>query len=198
MNGTESGSDGRLAGALAALFAAVGVLSALDVTGDLREGTPWGHVALELAVAAVGLGGALWMAVRYLAMRREARALGVRAVELEARVRSSAHEAAIWKREAAALIAGLGAAIDGQFDRWQLSPAERDVALLLLKGLSHKEIGVVRGVEEATVRQQARALYRKAGLSGRHDLAAFFLEDLLDPGPRAAAVDAAASRPSSQ
>lgn len=33
----------------------------------------------------------------------------------------------------------------------------------------------------ATVRQQARNLYKKAGLSGRHDLAAFFLEDLLTP-----------------
>lgn len=36
-------------------------------------------------------------------------------------------------------------------------------------------------MSEATVRQQARALYQKAGLGGRYDLAAFFLEDLLDP-----------------
>jgi DNA-binding NarL/FixJ family response regulator len=41
----------------------------------------------------------------------------------------------------------------------------------------------VRGVGETTVRQQSRAIYRKSGLSGRHELAAFFLEDLL--GPRA-------------
>jgi DNA-binding NarL/FixJ family response regulator len=55
------------------------------------------------------------------------------------------------------------------------------VALLLLKGLSHKEVAGLREVSETTVRQQARAIYRKAGLSGRHDLAAFFLEDLLGP-----------------
>jgi len=53
--------------------------------------------------------------------------------------------------------------------------------LLLLKGLSHKEIAEVRNVSETTVRHQARSLYRKAGLSGRNDLAAFFLEDLLGP-----------------
>ena len=73
------------------------------------------------------------------------------------------------------------AAIDRQLERWGLSAAEHEVALLLLKGLSHKTIADRRGTEEATVRQQSRAIYRKAGLAGRHDLAAFFLEDLLAP-----------------
>ena len=76
---------------------------------------------------------------------------------------------------------GLGGAIDRQLADWGLSPAEQDVALLLLKGLSHKEIADLRGTSEATVRQQSRGIYRKAGLEGRHDLAAFFLEDLLGP-----------------
>jgi len=78
-------------------------------------------------------------------------------------------------------MAGLAAALDDQFERWNLSPAEKEVALLLLKGLSHKEIAEIRSVTEATARQQARAVYKKAGLSGRHDLAAFFLEDLMLP-----------------
>ncbi len=43
------------------------------------------------------------------------------------------------------------------------------------------EVAALRGVGEATVRQQARAIYRKAGLAGRNELAAFFLEDLLGP-----------------
>jgi DNA-binding CsgD family transcriptional regulator len=76
---------------------------------------------------------------------------------------------------------GLSQAIDEQFDRWQLSPAEKEVGLLLLKGLSHREVAEARSVTEATARQQARAVYKKAGLSGRHDLAAFFLEDLMLP-----------------
>lgn len=76
---------------------------------------------------------------------------------------------------------GLSQAVDEQFDRWRLSPAEKEVGLLLLKGLSHREIADARAVTEATARQQARALYKKAGLSGRHDLAAFFLEDLMLP-----------------
>ena len=79
------------------------------------------------------------------------------------------------------MMKGLAEALDQQFDRWRLSPAEKEVALLLLKGLSHKDIAEVRSVTAATARQQARSVYKKAGLSGRHDLAAFFLEDLMLP-----------------
>jgi DNA-binding CsgD family transcriptional regulator len=64
---------------------------------------------------------------------------------------------------------------------WQLSAAEREVALLLLKGLSTKEIATVRATSERTAREQARAVYAKAGLAGRAALSAYFLEDLLAP-----------------
>ena len=55
------------------------------------------------------------------------------------------------------------------------------VGLFLLKGLSHKEIAEVRQTSERTIREQARAVYRKSNLSGRPALSAFFLEDLLLP-----------------
>ena len=58
---------------------------------------------------------------------------------------------------------------------------EREVALLLLKGLSTRDIADLRETREATVRQQAQGVYRKAQLEGRAELAAFFLEDLLAP-----------------
>jgi DNA-binding NarL/FixJ family response regulator len=63
-----------------------------------------------------------------------------------------------------------------------LTEAEREVALLLLKGLSNKEIAAVRAASERTVsREQAQSIYSKAGLTGRATLSAFFLEDLLAP-----------------
>jgi len=86
-----------------------------------------------------------------------------------------------WRSEARTFLNGLGAAMDMQFSRWSLTRAEREVALLLLKGLSLKEIATVRATNERTVRSQARTLYSKAGLSGRAALSAFFLEDLLAP-----------------
>jgi DNA-binding CsgD family transcriptional regulator len=86
-----------------------------------------------------------------------------------------------WRDEARTLITGLGDAIETQFSRWNLTEAEREVALLLLKGLSLKEVADVRATSERTIRAQARSLYSKAGLTGRAALSAFFLEDLLAP-----------------
>ncbi len=86
-----------------------------------------------------------------------------------------------WRSESRTLLNGLGEAIDAQFTRWSLTDAEREVALLLLKGLSTKEIAAVRAGSERTVREHARAIYSKAGLTGRAALSAFFLEDLLAP-----------------
>ena len=90
-------------------------------------------------------------------------------------------EAEQWREESQELMRGLSVAIDNQFRRWQLTKSETEVGLLLLKGLSHQEIADVRQVSERTVREQARAIYRKSGCSGRSTLSAFFLEDLLLP-----------------
>lgn len=86
-----------------------------------------------------------------------------------------------WRGEARSHLKGLGDAIEVQFSRWNLTEAEREVALLLLKGLSSKEVAAVRATSERTVREQARSIYSKAGLTGRTALSAFFLEDLLAP-----------------
>ncbi len=86
-----------------------------------------------------------------------------------------------WRDETRALLKGLGEAIDRQFLTWQLTEAEREIGLLILKGLSLKEIAAVRVTSERTIRAQAQSIYAKAGLSGRAALSAFFLEDLLAP-----------------
>jgi DNA-binding CsgD family transcriptional regulator len=86
-----------------------------------------------------------------------------------------------WRGEAEGLLAGLASTIDRQLEEWRLSAAEREVAWLILKGLSYKEVAEVRETTERTARHQAIAIYRKAGLAGRAEMAAFFLEDLLEP-----------------
>lgn len=163
-------------------FVAIALLAALDLVSDLREGTTVGHVVAEGGVFVVGMLGAVFMARRLMRVVRSERAAREEALTLSEQLKASEEQAARWRDEARALLEGLGAALNRQFERWALSPAEKEVALLLLKGLSHKEIAVVRSITEATARQQARAVYKKAGLSGRNDLAAFFLEDLLLPG----------------
>lgn len=191
MQQDEPSSDRRMMAATLGVFFAIAVLAGLDVAADLAEGTTVQHVLAELGVVAAGLVGAALMVWRLIGVTRLARAARAEAAGLATRLEASEAEAARWRQESKDILKGLGAALDKQFERWALSPAEKEVALLLLKGLSHKEIGEVRSISEATARQQARAVYKKAGLTGRADLAAFFLEDLL---PGAAVPEAPTSR----
>lgn len=165
-------------------FTLIALVAAFDLATDISQGTTTGHVLAEGAVFLVGMLGAVFMTRRLVGLMRSERAARGEALALAERLRGAEAEANRWRDEARDLLDGLGAALDRQFERWALSPAEKEVALLLLKGLSHKEIADVRSITEATARQQARAVYKKAGLSGRNDLAAFFLEDLLLPANR--------------
>ena len=87
-----------------------------------------------------------------------------------------------------------------RFADWGLSPAEREVALFSIKGLSVAEIAGLRGTSEGTIKAQAAAVYRKAGVGNRHQLLSLFIEDMFDPAlmpavstvPGQAAISAAA------
>ena len=84
------------------------------------------------------------------------------------------------QQEKTARLSGeLLAVMRSQFAEWGLSPSESEVALLLIKGLSMKEISLARQVKEKTVRQQATCVYAKSGCAGRHELVALFIEDLM-------------------
>ncbi|MDA4844850.1 helix-turn-helix transcriptional regulator [Hoeflea poritis] len=73
------------------------------------------------------------------------------------------------------------AVMQQQFDAWRLTASEQDVVLMLLKGLSFREIAKLRETREKTVRQQASSVYQKAGVGSRTELAAWFFDDLLGP-----------------
>lgn len=164
-------SDRSVEGPLRLVLGAIGLLAGFDLLQDLGGGSTVAHVAAELTVSALAL-------LSLLALLCRARA---QAHRLAAALATSRADTEHWRREAHDALRGLGALIDAQFGRWGLSPAEKDTALLLLKGLSHREIASLRSVSEATARQQASAVYRKAQVEGRSALAAFFLEDLALP-----------------
>ena len=69
--------------------------------------------------------------------------------------------------------------VEERFVEWGLTPAERDVALFALKGMSIAEIATLRQTSEGTVKAQTNAIYRKAGVSGRPQLLSLFVEDLM-------------------
>ena len=85
------------------------------------------------------------------------------------------------EQEKVARLSGeLSQVIQKDFTEWKLSESEKEVAILLIKGLSMKEIGKLRNVQEKTVRQQATSIYTKSKCPNRHELAAKFIEDLLN------------------
>ncbi len=65
------------------------------------------------------------------------------------------------------------------FAGWKLSPSEIEVALMLIKGFSTQEIANLRNTKMGTVKSQTSSIYRKANISGRNELVAYFVEDLL-------------------
>lgn len=159
---------------LVMLLLALAVGGTLDLVLD--RPTTWRsfHVLYEvgLILAALGTALGLWLGWRRTARDNEA-----------LRIRLAAHRADrdAWRASARRALEGLGQAIDGQFTAWGLTPAEREVALGLLKGHSHKQIAGRTGRSERTVRQHAAAAYAKAGLGGRAELSAFFLEGVMLP-----------------
>jgi DNA-binding CsgD family transcriptional regulator len=157
-----------------AILAAVAGLTLADVLADLSSGGTSSHIGVELLTAGGAILALGWLWARYFRLRRR---LSIVRRSLE----GAQAEADLWRARHGELLQGLSRAIDQQLDAWSLTPAEKGVAFLLLKGLSFKEIAPVRGARERTVRQQALAVYSKSGLAGRAELAAFFLEDLLVP-----------------
>jgi DNA-binding CsgD family transcriptional regulator len=86
-----------------------------------------------------------------------------------------------WKWEIKEIAKGLSHAIDEQFKNWNFTKAEKEIGILILKGMSFKEIAQIRTTSERTVRQQTLVIYKKSIVGGRAEFSAFFLEDLLFP-----------------
>lgn len=70
--------------------------------------------------------------------------------------------------------------LEESFEKWGLTPAERDVALFAIKGMNIAEIADLRGVSEGTIKAQTNAIYRKAGVSGRLQLLSQFIDEMVE------------------
>lgn len=99
--------------------------------------------------------------------------LGVRAV-LKAREHSDRAEVAIRTASGA-----FNEVVEEHFLNWKLTPAEKEVAWLSIKGFSTTEIAKIRKTSEGTVKAQGNGIYRKANVSGRTQLLSILVEDLL-------------------
>ena len=83
-----------------------------------------------------------------------------------------------YKKEIDQIQSSIWAEIEKQFQEWKLTSAEQEIAMMLIKGFSMKEISKFRSTAENTVRQQANTIYKKADLQGRHELSGCFIEEI--------------------
>lgn len=153
---------------LALILAAIAFGEGIDLALD-RPASWWSfHVTYEVLLVVAAGAGATWLWRRWRQAVREGERLGRSLAARQA-------EADAWRASAEQALLGMGEAIDRQFRAWGFTPAEREVAFQLLRGISHKEIAFATQRSERTIRQHAAAAYAKAGLDGRAALAAYFL-----------------------
>ena len=145
----------------------------VDIIIDLKEGIPASHVWHEALLFGLAFAAIIWQLKVILKKDNHISTLSTELLETKKSYQD-------WKEKSQTNIRERGQMIDDEFAIWHLSESEKDVALLLIKGLSMKEIAEIRSTHEKTVRHQATNIYKKSGLSGRQELAAFFLEDLLN------------------
>lgn len=153
------------------LLALVALLTLVDIVEDLSEGSPLIHVILEIIICTVAF---LGLVIQTYVHLHDQTQLAI----LSGEIKNLTAEKSKFLAQAKSYTEGLSKIIHEQLTNWQLSESEKDVAILLIKGLSMKEIAGIRQTQEATVRQQAANIYKKSNTSGRQELAAFFLEDL--------------------
>jgi DNA-binding NarL/FixJ family response regulator len=76
--------------------------------------------------------------------------------------------------------------VQQRFDEWDLTAAEREVALLVLKGFETAEIATLRQTAAGTVRAQVSRIYEKSGKTSRGQFVASFIDVLIEnPVPTA-------------
>jgi DNA-binding CsgD family transcriptional regulator len=144
--------------AIVAIFFSVCFL--LDAMGMEPEFLIWQSHEYQQTILAIGLN--LGVALGWIALRTSLQ----RARLAEEKMRRCTSEFSLVMTQ--------------HFTDWRLTPAERDVAVFLVKGLSTRDIADLRGTSEGTIKAQTNAIYRKAAVTGRTQLLSTFIEDLMD------------------
>lgn len=154
------------------IFTIVVAASAVDLIDDLSHGADTGHIIKEAIIIIFSFLAIVWFLSALLKQKLEIKFLQQ---ELEAakNPKTTPNQYVLEARKQ------LRDVVTQQFSDWNLTDSEIDVGWLLLKGLSLKEIAIVRNTQEKTVRQQASAIYKKSGVEGRHAFSAWFIEDIL-------------------
>lgn len=149
--------------------------SLMDVYHDSQDALSNEHIIIEIVTFLFSLLAAIFFVFSAKKITNENKVL-TKAVISESAQKEK------YKEKVLKYSNGLSLAIDQEFSNWGLTKTEKEIGLFILKGLSTKEIAQLQGAQDKTIRQHCSAIYKKSGISGRSELSAYFLEDLLIPG----------------
>ena len=158
--------------ALTTIFTVIFSLLVFDVYEDLNAGASLAHVAVETGILILTICGIVLQWSIFFSQKKDIETLNF---DLDrARV-----DLTKYKGDSRKFVEGLANEIDRQLSEWKLTNAEKEITLLILKGLTNKEVGEVRGTSERTIRQQVTSIFQKSNLRSRLELSTYFLEDLI-------------------
>lgn len=145
-----------------------------DIADDMAHGSSLSHIFLEVTAVLLTVLAACTLISKYFNLRSNYAKMQGDNLLLK-------QEFQELKTKSEQLAKDIQDRMDVAMSQWHLTEAEKDVALLLLKGFSNKEIASLRETSENTVRQQTTSIYKKSNLHTRSELSAYFIEDLLGP-----------------
>jgi DNA-binding CsgD family transcriptional regulator len=145
----------------------------VDLVMDFANHAPIWHLIEEVFVISLAMGLIVYLAMELKQKKHDMQTLVEKLKTTEYSLTQSTTFINNARKEYSEII-------HQQFDEWQLSLSQQQIALLLLKGLSFNEIAAIRDTKEKTVRQQASEIYKKADVAGKHAFSAWFFEDFLN------------------
>lgn len=67
-----------------------------------------------------------------------------------------------------------------KFNSWNLTPAERDITLLIIRGLNVADIAMARNTAPGTIKAQSTSIFRKIGVRSKTELMSLIIDEFLD------------------
>jgi len=117
------------------------IINTADFLKDIGQGDEWMHIGLEILTVCLSLWG-IFMLVNSIKKRSlEIDLLSQQVEQANSDLELTHHKLKKIGREYSKYL-------HKQFEAWELTPSEKEVALVLLKGLSFKEIAELRNTKE--------------------------------------------------
>lgn len=152
-------------------FVAYDLLTDIDLTESFKD------IFIHFFVEGIILSGslaALYLCFKMLKVENSTKNRAIAALKDSRRSEYS------YRRKAKNFIVAFHHILFGEFKKWNLTKAEREIAIFILKGLTTEEIALIRSTSIKTIRNQCSSIYEKTNLSGKSELISYFLSELIE------------------